>query len=178
MEDTDFYNETLEEILNYNLELLTEKEIIKLNKKCEEIQIESILNNNLEESIDLPIKIEKKIIDEELDCSLIKGQYIINLMDLARIKFDKGKYDEAAKLYWEILNKDSKECLSDKNFIIANLIELGNDVTLVLEEIERYKNDYRYREILKEYKNKNFDKVRSMLLNIFEENIEKLEKNL
>lgn len=33
MEDTDFYNETLEEILNYNLELLTEKEIIKLNKK-------------------------------------------------------------------------------------------------------------------------------------------------
>ncbi len=138
MEDTDFYNETLEEILNYNLELLTEKEIIKLNKKCEEIQIESILNNNLEESIDLPIKIEKKIIDEELDCSLIKGQYIINLMDLARIKFDKGKYDEAAKLYWEILNKDSKECLSDKNF----------------------------------------DKVRSMLLNIFEENIEKLEKTL
>lgn len=76
------------------------------------------------------------------------------------------------------IKEDSKECLSDKNFIIASLIELGNDVTLALEEIERYKNDYRYREILKEYKNKNFDKVRLALLNIFEEKIEKLEKTL
>lgn len=108
MEDTDSYNETLEEILNCSLELLTEKEIIELNKKCEEIQIESILNDNLEESLDLLVKIEKKIIDEELDCSLIKEQYIINLMDLARIKFDKGKYDDAAELYWEILRKIAK----------------------------------------------------------------------
>ncbi len=63
MEDTDSHNETLEEILNCSLELLTEKEIIELNKKCEEIQIESILNDNLEEYLDLLVKIEKKIID-------------------------------------------------------------------------------------------------------------------
>ncbi len=99
-------------------------------------------------------------------------------MNLARIKRDKGKNDEAAKLYWEILSKDSKEHLSDRNYIITNLIELGEDVTLVLEEIEKYKSDIRYRDILEEYKKKNFDKVKLELLNIFDENIEKLEKTL
>ena len=58
------------------------------------------------------------------------------------------------------------------------MIELGKDVTLVLEEIEKYKSDFRYRDILEEYKKKNFSKVKLELLNIFEENIEKLEKTL
>ncbi|MBC5997264.1 hypothetical protein EAI30_02845 [Romboutsia ilealis] len=178
MEDTDFYYNTLKKILNCNLDMLTEEEIVELAKKYGEIQNECILNDNLEEYLDLLVKIEKKIIDKELDFLLIKEQYIINLMDLARIKRDKGKNDEAAELYWEILSKDSKEHLSDRNYIIANLIELGKDVTLVLEEIEKYKSDFRYRDILEEYKKKNFSKVKLELLNIFEENIEKLEKTL
>lgn len=51
-------------------------------------------------------------------------------------------------------------------------------MTLVLEEIEKYKSDIRYRDILEEYKKNNFDKVKLELLNIFDENIEKLEKTL
>lgn len=178
MENTDFYYNTLEKILNCKIDMLTEEDIVELNKKYEKIKNESILNDNLEGYLDLLVKIEKKIMDKELDFLLIKEQYIINLMNLARIKRDKGKNDEAAKLYWEILSKDSKEHLSDRNYIITNLIELGEDVTLVLEEIEKYKSDIRYRDILEEYKKKNFDKVKLELLNIFEENIEKLEKTL
>ena len=96
--------------------MLTEEDIVELNKKYEKIKNESILNDNLEGYLDLLVKIEKKIMDKELDFLLIKEQYIINLMNLARIKRDKGKNDEAAKLYWEILSKDSKEHLSDRNY--------------------------------------------------------------
>lgn len=47
--------------------MLTEEDIVELNKKYEKIKNESILNDNLEGYLDLLVKIEKKIMDKELD---------------------------------------------------------------------------------------------------------------
>ena len=46
--------------------MLTEEDIVELNKKYEKIKNESILNDNLEGYLDLLVKIEKKIMDKQV----------------------------------------------------------------------------------------------------------------
>ncbi|MGL5692751.1 MAG: hypothetical protein ACRCXA_01650, partial [Peptostreptococcaceae bacterium] len=145
-----------------------------LNKKYEKMQLRALLDGSIESLLKILIKIQKKIIDKNIDDYLIREQYILNLMNLASIKLDLGKNDEAIKIYREILKEDKKEKVSDRNIIIARLIDLGEDVEVSLENIVKEEGEGIYTKILELYEEKNFMKAKEFLIEICQENLNKL----